>query len=416
MSLRTAPAELFQRLRHPKTTVRARLALLYGGLFFLSGTALLGVTYALVDTAFPPTGRGIQVSAHAPPRGLTASASALIRAQERANDLHTFLVGSSIALPIMTVVSVAIGWIVAGRVLRPLRTITTTTRQISEDNLHQRLALAGPRDELRYLGDTIDGLLERLDAAFEAQRSFVANASHELRTPLTLSRATLQVALSDPALTLPALRAACEEAIETGRQQEQLIESLLVLARSQRGLDDRQPVDLAVIVTEVAHTHEPAAAALQLRLDVSVSSAPMSGDPHLIERMVSNLVENALRYNRASGDVQIGVDIEADQARLKVTNTGPQISSEQISRLLKPFQRNTSDRIAGEQDGLGLGLSIVQAIVTAHGAELNVHPGEAGGLDVEVRVHRAPALNRNGHPVQRSDANTLNKSRSPAGF
>jgi signal transduction histidine kinase len=410
MSLRTAPAELFQRLRHPKTTVRARLALLYGGLFFLSGIALLVVTYALVDTAFPPTGSGIQVSgAHAPTRGL-------IRAQERGNDLHTLLVGSSIALPIMTVVSVAIGWIVAGRVLRPLRTITNTTRQISEDNLHQRLALAGPQDELRYLADTIDGLLERLDAAFEAQRSFVANASHELRTPLTLSRVTLQVALSDPALTLPALRAACEEAIETGRQQEQLIESLLVLARSQRGLDDRQPVDLAVIVTEVAHTHEPAAAALQLRLDVSVSSAPMSGDPHLIERMVSNLVENALRYNRARGDVQIAVDIEADQARLKVTNTGPQISSEQISRLLKPFQRNTSDRIAGEQDGLGLGLSIVQAIVTAHGAELNVHPGEAGGLDVEVRFHRAPTLSRNGNPVQRSDAKTLNNSRSPAGL
>ena len=415
MSLRTAPAELFQRLRHPKTTVRARLALLYGGLFFLSGIALLGVTYTLVDAAFPP-GRGILVSAHAPPRHLTASAGALIRAQERGNDLHTLLVGSSIALPIMTVVSVAIGWIVAGRVLRPLRIITTTTRQISEDNLHQRLALAGPQDELRELGDTIDGLLERLDAAFEAQRSFVANASHELRTPLALSRATLQVALSDPALTLPVLRAACEEAIETGRQQEQLIEALLVLARSQRGLDDRQPVDLAVIVTEVAHTHEPAAAALQLRLDVSASSAPMSGDPHLIERMISNLVDNTLRYNCARGDVQIAVDLEADRARLKVTNTGPPISSEQISRLLKPFQRNMSDRIAGEQDGLGLGLSIVQAIVTAHGAELNVHPGEAGGLDVEVRFHRAPALNWNGNPVQQSDANTLDNSRSPAGF
>jgi signal transduction histidine kinase len=389
------PAELVRRLRHPRTTIRGRLAVLYGGVFLASGVALLAVTYLLVDNLLPqPPGSPYsykQLAGSGVPAGIR-----LLFLSQRNSGLHQFLIGSSIALAIMTVASVALGWLLAGRVLWPLRTITNTTRGISENNLQQRLALPGPRDELKELGDTIDELLTRLEAAFNAQKNFVANASHELRTPLTLARATLQVALADPALTLDSLRSACEEAIDTGRQQEELIDALLTLARSQRGLDHRQPADIAVIATDVARTHESAAAALGIRLDVSARTAPVSGDAQLIERLVSNLVDNALHYNLTGGNVQVLADTEAGRARLKVTNTGPLVPPQQIAQLLQPFHRINTDRVAGERDGLGLGLSIVHAITTAHGAELNVRPGEAGGLDVEVRFQHAPAAGRNG--------------------
>ena len=413
MSLRDKTGKLVRRLHHPRTTVRGRLALLYGGVFLASGIALLAIVYVLVDNALPRVVyRGHQVGGvvpagslpHLKPSQLTRQVAEALVGQQRSADLHSLLVGSSIALAVMTVASVAAGWLLAGRVLRPLRTIASTTQQISEDNLHQRLALSGPRDELRDLGDTIDGLLARLDTAFAAQQNFVANASHELRTPLALSRAMLQVALADPGITLDSLRLACEEAIETGRQQEQLIEALLTLARSQRGLEDRKPVDLAAVVTEAARAHEAGAAARGVHLDLSIAPALVSGDTELVERLVSNVIDNGLQYNVSGGNVRVLVDTESDYARFKVTNTGPQVSPEQVARLLQPFQRVTTDRVVGDHEGLGLGLSIVQAIVTAHQAQLHVCPGEVGGLDVEVRFHSAPAVIRNGRPSQQSDA------------
>ena len=383
--------------------------LLYGALFLLSGIALVVVTYVLVDAALPPVAvRGQTIGASrpsfevVPPSGLSPG---LIRAQQRTHDLHNLVVGSSIALVIMTLAAVVVGWLVAGRVLRPLRTITGTTRQISENNLHQRLSLPGPRDELRDLGDTIDGLLERLDAAFEAQRSFVTNASHELRTPLTLSRVTLQVALCDPHLTLQSLRVACEEAIETGRQQEQLIEALLTLARSQRGLAHRDPLDLAAVSRKVVHTHLPAASTAGLRFDVSLAPAPVLGDSHLVELLVGNLVDNAIRYNVPDGEASIAVENRLGAAVLTVTNTGPVVSGAQVSRLLQPFQRIAQERV-GDREGLGLGLSIVQSITAVHGGELCVTPREAGGLEIEVRfeptVERRPS---NGGTETRSSVN-----------
>jgi signal transduction histidine kinase len=388
MSIRTAMAELSRRLRHPKTTVRARLTFLYGGLFLLSGSVLLVVTYVLAVGVFFP-----KAPHPGPVTGAHPGPPAFIR-QQRASDIRSLLAGSGIALAIMTVVSVAVGWIAAGRVLRPLRTITSTTRQISEENLHQRLALPGPPDELRDLGDTIDGLLERLEVAFEAQRSFVASASHELRTPLTLSRATLQVALSDPSLTLPSLRAACEEAIETGRQQEQLIEALLTLARSQRGLADRDLLDLAAVTRQVTDAHTPAARAAGLRLNISLAPAPLLGDASLVERLLTNLVQNAIRYNLPGGTVTVTVENTQDTSVLTVTNTGPDVPGEQIPRLLQPFQRIAAERISNHS---GLGLSIVQAIATAHHAELAIFPGDTGGLDIQVHFQpvTSPRQDRN---------------------
>jgi signal transduction histidine kinase len=383
-----------RRVRRPRTTVRGRLALLYGSVFLASGIALLSITYVLVDGAIRrfagvpvPAGRmpGSWLPHHmkAAAVRVPAAVSRLLAAQ-RTVDLHSLLLGSSIALGVMTVASVLLGWLVAGRILRPLRTITNTARHISQDSLGQRLALQGPRDELNDLGEVIDGLLERLQAAFDAQRHFVANAAHELRAPLTLERATLQVTLADPGLTLGGLRAACEEVIDNGRQQEQLLEALLTLARSERGLDRHQPLDLAVIAADLAGSRTPNAAAAGVQLDLTLGPAPVCGDPQLIERLVANLLDNALRYNHAGGTVHMATDDHAGGGRLTVTNTGPVVPKDQIARLLEPFQRIAPSR-TGQHEGLGLGLSIVQAITKAHRARLLVNAGEGGGLIVEIR-------------------------------
>jgi signal transduction histidine kinase len=395
-----------RRMRHPRTTVRGRLTLLYGSVFLASGIALLSITYILVDDAIRRFA-GVPVPARHTPGSsplhqmkaasvrVPAALSRLLQAQ-RTLDLHSLLLGSSIALGVMTVVSVLAGWLIAGRILRPLRTITNTARHISQDSLGQRLALQGPRDELHDLGEVIDGLLERLQTAFEAQRHFVANAAHELRAPLTLERATLQVTLADPGLTLGTLRAACEEVIDSGRQQEQLIEALLTLARSQRGLDHTQPLDLAVIAADLASSRTHTAAA-GVHLHLALGPAPVCGDPQLIQRLVANLLDNALCYNHPGGSVHMATDDHAGGARLTVTNTGPAVPPDQIARLLEPFQRIAPSR-TGQHDGLGLGLSIVQAISKAHRARLLVNAGQGGGLIVEIRFPARP-FPSDGHAI-----------------
>ena len=357
-------------LHLPARTVRTRLAALYACLFLVSGASVLAVIHVLiVGTA----------------RSLRLQPQLLI------------------ALAIVAVFSVVLGWFVAGRVLRPLRMITMTTKRISEDNLHQRLALPGPRDELKDLADTIDELLARLEAALDAQRNFVANASHELRTPLTLARALLQMRLRDPNTTAEEFRSTSEEVLAAGEQQERLIESLLTLARSQRGLDHHEPFDLAAVASDVADAHEAAAAARGLRVDISVRPAPAYGDPYLAELLVSNLIANAINYNAPHGHVEILVH-ENDRAVLQVTNTGPLVSADDIGRLLQPFQRDTLDRTGGH-DGLGLGLSIVAAIAKAHGAALDVRPEDAGGLAVRVAfpsAHSSPNGSPGANPPPRS--------------
>jgi signal transduction histidine kinase len=389
MPVPAAVTAVLRRMRHPRITVRGRLALLYGSVFLASGIALLAITYVLVDDAIRryadapvlPRRRLPSLRVNRPPRVPPGEGGLLVA--QRIVDLHSLLLGSGIALGVMTVTSVLLGWLVAGRILRPLRTITSTTRHISQDSLGQRLALQGPRDELTDLGDVIDGLLERLQAAFEAQRHFVANAAHELRAPLTLERATLQVTLADPGLTLPALRAACEEVIDTGRQQEQLLEALLTLARSERGLDRQQSLDLAVIAADIASSRTQTAATAGLHLGLTLSPAPVSGDPPLIERLIANLLDNALHYNHTGGSVHIATGNHTGSSRLTITNTGPAVPQDQIPRLLEPFQRITPNRTS-HHDGLGLGLSIVHAIAKAHQAQLLINPGKDGGLLIEI--------------------------------
>ena len=376
----------------PRRTVRLRLTLLYGFLFLASGAALLAITYGLVSSRL-----SANLVTQLPARGSTAGSGPVtappavtgsMRARQAA-DLHQLLIQSGIALAIMAAAALTLGWLTAGRTLRPLRAITAATRRISDRNLHERLALTGPRDELTDLAGTIDALLARLDAAFGSQRHFVANASHELRTPLMLAQTLLQVALADPAITLDSLRAACQEVLAACKEQDRLIQALLNLARSQRGLDHREPLDLADITGEVLHAHEPAAAGLGVNLDVSLNAAPMWGDRRLIERLVSNLLENALRHNTQNGRVRLRVKTVAGQATLQVANTGPPVPEDQVDRLLQPFQRLAPDRV-GHHNGVGLGLSIVAAIATAHDATLEIHPGIDGGLQIELRFPHTP--------------------------
>ena len=290
----------------------------------------------------------------------------------------------------MLTVSITLGWLMAGRVLRPLRTMTATTRQVSEKNLHQRLAVAGPDDELKELADTIDGLLARLDAAFDtqrdaldAQRRFVANASHELRGPLTRERAAIEVALADPQASTQSLRSTFQRVLAVTKQQERLLEALLILARGQAGLDRPEPFDLAAVTDEVLLARHAEVRRRKLRVDTTLDPTSALGDPRLAERLVSNLVDNAIGHNLPGGWVLIETSSKGGRAELSVANSGPAVPPSEIDRLLRPFQRLGADR-TGHREGHGLGLSIVAAVAAAHHAELRIRARPEGGLDVVV--------------------------------
>jgi signal transduction histidine kinase len=376
-----------------RRSVRFRMTVLYCCLFFPLGIVLVAVTYTIVMLH-----RAVAIQHQVVTRctnGACAShqvgAPTVTIGHQLTLGSREILVGSCIILVALMGATVLLGWLAAGRVLRPLRVMTTTTREISERNLNERLALAGPDDELKDLGDTIDGLLARLEMAFNSQRRFIANASHELRTPLMLSQTLLQVALANPAITLDSLRAACQEVIDAGKDQAQLIDALLTLARSQRGLDHREPVALAAVVTDVLNAHEPSAVAKRLQVVAALDEANATGDARLVHRLVSNLIDNAIRYNTTGGRVEVELTATAAETTLTVTNTGPPVPPDQVSRLLEPFQRADPDR-AASPNGLGLGLSIVADIAEAHGAGLAVRPRPEGGLTAVVRFPAEPAL------------------------
>ena len=403
-----APASSPRRRRLPRRTVRLKLTLLYGALFLASGAALLAFTYVLVEHRLPvaisvqgQTTAGGSVkefcalsgtdpgTAQLPVTGCTSLVN-----QERNTELNQLLEQSAIALAIMTVVSIGLGWLVAGRVLRPLRTITTAARRISARNLHQRLALDGPDDELSELGKTFNGLLARLEGSFAAQRQFVANASHELRTPLARQRTLVEVALRDPDPTVGSLQAVCERVLATGEEQERLIEALLTLARSQRGLDRREPLDLAAVADDATAASAAGAQSRGLRVHSALTEAPALGDPRLADRLAANLVDNAVRHNVPGGWVEVVTGLRAGRGILSVANTGPVIPPEKVDMLFQPFGR-LEDRVS--RDGLGLGLSIVTAIAAAHDADLRARPLPGGGLEVEVHFPRLP----DGEPTKR---------------
>ncbi|MEU4217365.1 ATP-binding protein [Actinoplanes sp. NPDC026623] len=382
--------------------VRLRLTVLYGGLFLLSGAVLLTITYLLVahggpnivmSTRSQSTSGGQSISTYvlgSLPEGarLPEAEQRIARAlqaqavQQQAQIMHKLLVRSGVALAVMSVVSVALGWLMAGRVLRPLQTMTGTIRLISARNVHERLAVTGPRDELKDLADTVDGLLGRLEAALDSHKRFVANAAHELRTPLTLEHALLEEAVLDPDATADSFRAQFEQLMVVSEQQARLLESLLVLATSERGPDRLESVDLSGLAGDVLRAARPRARERDLAVTADVSPASVTGDPALVERLVANLVDNAMSYNVPGGQVEVATGAQGARCFLSVTNTGPPVPPEMVDLLLNPFQR--LHRSAADDGHHGLGLSIVQSIAVAHSAELIVRARPEGGLVIRV--------------------------------
>jgi two-component system, OmpR family, sensor histidine kinase VanS len=371
-------------LRLPSQTVRLRLTMLYGGLFFVSGVVLLGITYLIFRHA---TGINVIVP-NGPARGPDAyDAFAMQRYNEllrRSTDaLHHGLLRSVIVLGLMTVGSIALGWLVAGRVLRPLRTMTATTRQISERNLNERLALSGPRDELKDLADTIDGLLARLQAHVAEQQRFAANASHELRTPLSITQTLLDVASNDPHHDHDELVGRLRE---VNTRAVDLTEALLVLSRAGQRSFTTEQLDLSLIVEEATETLLALAEQRGITIETSGETAPITGSHLLLLQMATNLLQNAIVHNLpARGSVWVKTSNRAQGVVLSVENTGEKLSKELVQTLHEPFERG-SERTRSDHPGVGLGLAIVKSIAQAHNGTLTLTPRDTGGLSVTVEL------------------------------
>ncbi len=390
-------------MRLPRPSIRLRLTAWYATIFIAMGTVLLAVSYAVVRHEFRneqgkvhvaveefapvksgapafrlkiapglPTENTSQVRTlshderDAYVRARNAYATQVHAANDRA--LRRVLLAFGGALLLVTFASVVAGWMVAGRALRPISRITSTARSISDRTLDARIALGGPRDELRELADTFDSMLERLEAAFESQRRFVANASHELRTPLAIVRTELDVTLDDPEADIEELRAMAHVVRDANERMERLIASLLALASSEGGIVQVRPADLADIV----------------------APAPVLGDPVLLERLAENLVENAVRYNAAVGWVRVRTGIERGEATLHVANPGTRIDPAEVEGLLEPFRRLESSR-SRSTGGYGLGLAVVRAVAQSHGGRVAMLARREGGLEVTVSLPLASA-------------------------
>jgi signal transduction histidine kinase len=350
-----------------------RLTALYSALFTISGAVLLAITYWLmrrtkwVIIVYDDSGPEIR--------------ERLDRLKEA--QLHELLMQYGIAFATMVVISIALGWLVAGRVLRPLRTMTATIQQISARNVHQRLAVTGPRDEMKDLADTVDGLLGRLETALNAHKRFVANAAHELRTPLTLERALLEETLTDRAATLESYRATSKRLLAISQDQGRLLEALLTLTSSERGLDRQEPFDLSDLAHRALDSARLEADARGVRIDTRIAPAPSAGHPALAARLVANLIDNAVHHNVTGGHVEVATETRAGRAFVSVINSGPVIPPQHVGRLFEPFQR-LGGRAARSDGHHGLGLSIVRAIATAHGADITAHARPGGGLSIEI--------------------------------
>jgi signal transduction histidine kinase len=385
--------------RRPRLTVRARLTLLYTGLFAVCGAIVVAVSYILV-ARLEPQGQGQQapasflarcrseqLSPH-PNDRLLAKCNVYFQLQgarhQRDVTLSHLLQYSLITLAVVIALAAILGWIVAGRALRPVHRITAAARVASERNLSARVALRGPRDELQELAETFDEMLDRLQIAFEGQKRFIANASHELRTPLAVMRTTVDVVLGNPDSTPGDLRGMAAEIRVALDHAEHLIGALLILARNERGLTVRDEVDLATVAEDVLDT----ASLRDRRVHPTLEPAVVSGDPVLLEHLIANLVDNAVRYNAVDGHIWISTRTMSGCSQLTVANTGPVISAADADRVFQPFQR-LDDRMSHE--GFGLGLTIVASIAAIHTGTATADPRKDGGLAVTVTFPSAAA-------------------------
>jgi len=347
-----------------RLSVRARLTALYALLVALTTGVLLLVSYWLLGRHFDRT----------LPDALASDAHREVAVQY------------AIAFAGVLLLAGAIGWALAGRLLAPLKRITGTARRVSDERLGERIPIAGPHDELRELGETLNSMLDRLADSFEAQRRFVANASHELRSPLTVIRSEAEVALANPEPDLEELRGMAGSVVQASRRTEALLASLLILARSQRGLLRTESVELAEAASAAAELLADEAGAESVRVELELDRVSVDGDRALLERLAANLIQNGVRYNRPGGLVAVRTAEVGDEAELRVENTGPPIDGETAGRLSEPFERLERSAVG---PGAGLGLSIVCAIAEAHGGSIAIEPRGGGGLAVCFRVPRA---------------------------
>jgi signal transduction histidine kinase len=393
-------------------SVRMRLTLTYCATFALIGTALLALAYVLirqslrhqfadklhssmragrVPVPYParlPAYRGTRWSRWMPVGPVSDNrADPVVVAREFADRLYNALLAQTAlylvaALVAVILLALAVGWWVAGRALRPVHRMTETARRVSWHNMRERIALRGPRDEMKELADTFDALLDRLESAFTSQRRFVANAAHELRTPLTIQRAAIQIGLGDGDVTPTELAEVRAELLDANRRSERLIDGLLALARSDRGLQSREPVAVRKIVAEVVDRFTAEAEARGVKIDVSGRPLTVLGDEVLVEQLVTNLVQNAIRHNEQGGLVEVSTDRTCG---VLVRNTGPIVPPAELAGLFEPFRRLGQDRLY-HREGAGLGLSIVASIVQAHGGRILASANPAGGLTIQIHL------------------------------
>jgi signal transduction histidine kinase len=361
-------------------SVRLRFALLYAGAFLVSGVLMLALAFVAVSSTKEVGSSGPPVVKHPFAQTIEPSLG---------------LIATIVA--VLALLSVAFGWALATRLLRPVRLMTAAARDISASNLSRRLRVGRRDDEFGRLGETLNELLARLEASFQAQRHFVASASHELRTPLTAERTLLQVALADPVVSLESLREACEQVLALGTRTERLIDALLTLATGERGVERREPLDLADLAARVVRSRGELAARCGVRLDATLDPACAAGDPRLAESLIANLADNALRYNVPGGSAEVSTATREGRAVLSVRNTGAVVPPSEVERLFQPFQRLGTDRVGrpagngpGPGHGHGLGLAIVRAIADAHGASVTARAREGGGLDIAIAFPTDP--------------------------
>lgn len=399
-------------------SIRLRLTLWYGALFLLAGTVLLALNFALVARNFPSGGEDLRdaleerldleagdlrgeftfLVQREPVRGRqgvfrAVSASSLfdsLVSRIKEDTLRELLWQSSIALGLMAVASVGLGWFVAGRMLRPVHEIADTARRITDERLEERIDLAGPPDELKDLADQFDAMLDRLQTAFEAQREFVANASHELRTPLTIIRTEIDVTLDDPDAGRDQLEATAEVVRRAIERTEGLIDRLLVLARAEGPLQLDEEADLADAVRRALDARSADIEDLALDVTLDLAEVHVEGDRMLLDRLVGNLVDNAVEHNERDGRIEIAASQDGDTVTLRCANGGPLIPAEDAPRLFERFARLDRTRVGG-RGGYGLGLSIVRAIVRAHRGAVTARALPGGGLVVEVSLPRSQA-------------------------
>jgi signal transduction histidine kinase len=396
--------------------MRARLAVMYAVLFLLAGTALLALTYTLVVNVLLPAPAGTSKTIRPrtaqllglckqrqapgePPmsaslleqcnRAFVAAGPGPGREAQRASELSALRGASLIGLGVLAIASAGLGWLASGRALRPVRSITEAARRASELRLGQRLALTGPDDELKQLADTFDLMLERLDAAFTSQKRFVANAAHELRTPLTAMRTAIEVTLSKPTRTPEQLEAMAARVKRSVERAEATVEALLTLATSELGPTAQEAIDLATAAEDALDATHGAIDQRHIKVEATLEPAPARGDRVLLERMIANLVENAVRHNNPDGWIGIRTTREDDRAVFEIANTGPIIPAEQIPTLFEPFAR--AEQRLNSSDGVGLGLSIASAIGRAHNATITARPRPGGGLEMSVTFPTSPS-------------------------